>query len=139
MIIKMKKLHPEAVLPTYSRQGDGALDITAVGITKDTNGYIEYATGLAVEIPLDYVGLLFPRSSISDRGLMLCNSVGVLDSGFRGEFTFRFRRNPPLSAPYAPGDRIGQLLIIPIPTITPMWADTLSKTERGEEGYGSTN
>lgn len=138
MLVKIKKLHPEAVLPSYAKEGDGALDLTAVEVSNDTVDYIEYRTGLAFEIPLGYVGLLFPRSSISNRGLSLTNSVGVLDSGYRGEVTFRFRRSPSGASIYNPGDRIGQLLVIPHPTITPIWAETLGKSQRGEGGYGSS-
>lgn len=138
MLVKVKALNSEAVLPSYAKDGDGALDITAIGIIKDTEEFIEYSTGLAFEIPPGYVGLLFPRSSVSNRGLSLCNSVGVLDSGYRGEVTFRFKPTPGKTAKYSPGDRIGQLLIIPYPQITPMWADSLSNSARGKGGYGST-
>lgn len=83
MIVKFKKLDPKAVTPAYSKAGDAAVDLTAISknkVDKDMYGYLEYGTGLAFEIPEGHVGLLFPRSSISNSGLILANSVGVLDS-----------------------------------------------------------
>jgi dUTP pyrophosphatase len=92
MKVKIKKLHPEAIIPKYATQGDAGLDMTAVSATIDQSGYfIEYGTGLAVEIPEGYVGLLFARSSISKTSLILSNHVGVVDSGYRGEIKFRFK------------------------------------------------
>lgn len=138
MLLKIKKLHPEAVLPSYAKDGDGGLDIVAVDGGTEYALFREYKTGLAFEIPKGYVGLLFPRSSISNRSLSLSNAVGVLDSGFRGEVTFRFRHTIPQSTVYSRGDRIGQLLVIPYPTITPIWMDSLGESERGTGSYGST-
>jgi len=92
MKIKIKKLHPEAIIPTYSTKGDAGLDMTAVSAQIDASGlFIEYGTGLAVEIPEGYVGLLFPRSSVSKTSLVLANHVGVVDSGYRGEIKFRYK------------------------------------------------
>ena len=83
MIVKIKKLDSKAVTPAYAKAGDAAVDLTAISLSKvdkDEFGYLEYGTGLAIEIPEGYVGLLFPRSSISNSGLILTNSVGVIDS-----------------------------------------------------------
>lgn len=140
MIVKFKKLDPKAVTPAYSKAGDAAMDLTAISLSKvdkDEYGYLEYGTGLAFEIPEGYVGLLFPRSSISNSGLILSNSVGVLDSGFRGEVKFRFKHIPD-TAFYKPGDRVGQIIIMPYPQIEFEEVDELSSTERGEGGFGST-
>jgi dUTP pyrophosphatase len=139
MQVKIKKVHPDAVIPSYSKIGDAGLDLTAVSVT-DTVGYLEYSTGLAFEIPEGYVGLIFPRSSISNKGLILANSVGVLDSNFRGEITFRFKylNNKLASEVYKVGDRIGQIIIMPIPTVEFIEVDTLTETNRGAGGYGSS-
>lgn len=92
MKVKIKKLHPEAIIPKYSTKGDAGLDMTAVSAQIDESGlFIEYGTGLAVEIPEGYVGLLFPRSSVSKTSLILANHVGVVDSGYRGEIRFRYK------------------------------------------------
>lgn len=80
MKLKIKKLSKNSVLPTYSRAGDAGLDLTAASKTIDGNNNIVYGTGLAVEIPEGYVGLVFPRSSNSKTDLYLTNHVGVIDS-----------------------------------------------------------
>lgn len=98
-----------------------------------------------MEIPEGHVGLIYPRSSITERELMLKNSVGVIDSGYRGEVKLRFTRinmnsesSKDLNPYYKIGERIGQMMILPIPTIYLELVDELSNTERGDGGYGST-
>lgn len=154
MEVKVKKLHPKAVIPTYAKHGDAGLDLTAISAHVDDYGNITYGTGLAFEIPEGYVGLLFPRSSISKQGLTMCNSVGVLDSGYRGEVMFKFK---PLIGEfnklsikhkysvfaertnfYNVGERIGQLIIMPYPKINLVEASELSNTERNDGGFGSS-
>jgi dUTP pyrophosphatase len=140
MRIQVKRLHPNAVIPSYAKAGDAGMDLTAVAMEKDTYGNITYSTGLAIEIPQGHVGLLFPRSSNSKTDLYLTNHVGVIDSGYRGEIMFKFRPINGLidAAIYHPGDRIGQLLILPYPQIQLVEADELSSTDRGEGGFGSS-
>lgn len=138
--IKVKKLDPNAVIPSYAKIGDAGLDLTAVSIQTVDNqeyGYIEYGTGLAFEIPQGYVGLLFPRSSVSKTGLILSNSVGVIDSGYRGEVKLRYKyvKN---TAHYVVGDRVGQLIIVPYPEVQLIQSQELSDTQRGENGFGSS-
>lgn len=139
MIVKFKLLNESAKLPTYAKDGDAGLDIYATdyGHHYDVFGYIEYCTGVAVEIPQGYVGLIFPRSSISNYALTLTNCVGVVDSGYRGEIKFRFKKTAG-SAMYRAGDRIGQMVIMPYPQITPVQSETLSISARGECGFGHT-
>jgi dUTP pyrophosphatase len=140
MQVKVKKLHPDAVIPSYSKAGDAAMDLTAISVTKDENGNAVYGTGLAIEIPEGYVGLLFPRSSNSKTDLYLTNHVGVIDSGYRGEIMFKYRSIRGLldAKIYAKNERVGQLMILPYPQIELVESDTLSETERGEGGFGST-
>lgn len=90
--VKIKKLNENAVIPTYAKYGDAGMDLVATSKYYDDNGNIVYGTGLAFEIPKGYVGLLFPRSSNSKKDLLLSNSVGVLDSGYRGEVMFKFKK-----------------------------------------------
>ena len=91
MNVKIKKLHPDAVIPTYAKFGDAGLDLTAISVEyKDDFGVLSYNTGLSIEIPEGYVGLLFPRSSIYKKELTMCNSVGVIDSGYRGTIKVNF-------------------------------------------------
>lgn len=138
MKVKIKKLHPSAVIPAYSKPGDAGLDLVAVRMMSNTTFMREYGTGIAVEIPKGYVGLIFPRSSIRNMDLSLVNCVGVIDSGYRGEITFTFRKENPELFHYKVGDRIGQLIILPYPEIEFELAEELEESERGDQGYGST-
>jgi len=142
MIVKFKKLHPDAVIPQYAHPGeDAGLDLTCINVYSNT-GYIGYKTGIAVEIPQGYVGYLFPRSSNCKKDLLLTNSVGVVDSGYRGEIEFRFKhipnRNTSIGDYYGIGDKVGQLVIMPYPFIEPIEVEELSESNRGTNGYGSS-
>ena len=133
--VKFKKLYVDAVTPSYAKDGDAGLDLTATHMTFDEN-FIEYGTGIAVEIPEGYVGLIFPRSSVSKKeNFYLKNSVGVIDSGYRGEIKLRFNKS---EEHYGAGEKIGQLIIIPYPTIYLEEVEELSSTDRGQGGFGST-
>lgn len=141
MKVKIKRLDSNAKIPTYANPGDAGMDIYATSM-KFTEDYIEYGTGLSFEVPEGYVMLIFPRSSISNKDLVLTNSVGVLDSGYRGELRFRFKK---LKEPgklrmdlYNPGDKIGQIMIIPYPTIEFEEVESLSDSVRGVGGFGSS-
>ena len=142
MKVKFKKLHPEATTPSYAKEGDAGLDITSIGYEYNHNmvAFI-HSTGLAVEIPPGFVGLIFPRSSICKKDMILSNHVGVIDSSFRGEIKFIFKTlTDKLEAPiYTKGERIGQLIIMPYPKIELEEVSELSETERGSGGFGSTN
>lgn len=158
MKIKIKRLHPNAVIPTYAKAGDAGMDLTAITFDVDEFGNMCYGTGLAFEIPEGYVGLVFPRSSIYKKGIVLSNSVGVIDSGYRGEVSFKFKTDSDMVAfaeqgtesatytrqphanrdTYKLGDRIGQIIIMPFPQIEFEEVEELSETERGTEGYGSS-
>ena len=167
MLININNLVPEAVIPTYAKEGDAGMDLVATSVDHSNEHYIEYGTGLAVEIPEGYVGLIFPRSSNSKKDLQLCNSVGVIDSGYRGEIKLRYRRiiNPtpkrnfvvtdvefqeeleskvPILrikadfSCYGVGDKVGQIIIMPIPLISFNEVQKLSETVRGDGGFGST-
>lgn len=141
MKVKIKKLHPDAVIPKYAKEGDAGMDLTAISREIDVNymdgdNLITYGTGLAFEIPKGYVGLVFPRSSIYKKDLTLSNSVGVIDSGYRGEVKFKFRNND--YRDYDIGDRIGQMIIMPYPQVEFEEVDELDETERGDGGFGSS-
>ena len=136
MKVKIKKLHYDAVIPSYAKPGDAGMDMIAVeGFS--TKDHITYRTGLAIEIPENHVGLLFPRSSVYKKGQMLANSVGVIDSSYRGEIMFKFTKSNNRS-PYEIGDRIGQIIILPYPQIEFEEVKELSETNRGTGGFGST-
>lgn len=167
MIIKIKKLVPEAVIPKYAKHGDAGLDLVATSLKMDEYGNAHYGTGLAFEIPEGYVGLIFPRSSIAKKNQMLTNHVGVVDSGYRGEVTFKFKptevyldnlKESPNSlnnylasklkdgqsevvgeTMYAIGEKIGQIIILPYPQIEFNEVNELSESERGTGAYGSSD
>ena len=142
--VKIKKINDKAVIPTYSKEGDAGLDLTTISVDLercvDGSAVFVYHTGLSIEIPEGYVGLLFPRSSIVTKSLSLTNAVGVIDSGYRGELMCKFKLNT-ISVPslYSEGERFAQLVIIPYPKISLMEVEELSESERGNSGYGSTN
>lgn len=137
--IRIKRLDHGAVMPSYAKIGDAGLDLTACSKTH-TDTYVEYGTGIAIEIPQGYVGLVFPRSSISklQNNFSLRNSVGVIDSGYRGEIKLRFSTTAFGDSIYQNGDKIGQLIIIHHPTIMLQEVDELNSSDRGDSGFGST-
>ena len=136
--LKIKKLQPNSVIPSYATVGDAGLDLTAVSKIHNRK-YIQYGTGLAMEIPEGHVGLLFPRSSVSKVDLILANCVGVVDAPYRGEVMLRFKRHTNEMGeflPYEVGEKVAQLIIIPRPIVTIEEVEELSSTERGEDGFG---
>lgn len=139
MNVKVKKLVPQAIVPKYSKPGDAGLDLTATSKMFEGKNTV-YGTGLSIEIPEGHVGLLFPRSSLTNYDLSLGNHVGVIDSGFRGEILFKFKSTDisRFAKDYTVGDRIGQLIIIPYPKIQLVEVAELSDSERGSSGYGSS-
>lgn len=142
MKVRFKKLYPDAKIPTKAHPTDAGFDLYALRRTVDEDDNYSYGTGIAVEIPEGYAGLVFPRSSISKMSMALTNSVGLIDSGYRGEIKAKFRtvwngKRDGLKV-YDYGDRIAQLVIIPYPEIELVEADELSETDRGTGGYGST-
>ena len=139
MQVKIKKLHPKAIIPKYSKPGDAGMDLTITSIISENSLDISYGFGIAVEIPEGFVGLVFPRSSIRNTELMLSNSVGVIDSGYRGELQATFNKLNGLdSIAYNVGDRVCQIVIVPTPVVQVKIVDELSDSERGEGGFGSS-
>lgn len=149
LVVKIKKLHPDAVIPKYAKVGDVGMDITAISQTSDEYGNIVYGSGLAFEIPQGYFMMLVPRSSNFKTDLMLTNHCGIADSGYRGEIMFKYRdltkymepnwgKNEKHQPVYKIGERIGQLIILPYPQIKFEEVYELSDSERGSSGYGST-
>lgn len=148
--VKIKKLYEDSKLPDYSRKGDACMDLYAHSINDKSSMYLEYGTGIAIKIPFGHVGLLFPRSSISKTPLILANAVGVVDSNYIGEIKLRYKAsaftiNHAVSVGeqiddkmYKVGDRIGQLMIIPYPKIVLEEVEKLPKTNRDDQGFGSS-
>jgi dUTP pyrophosphatase len=136
--VQVQRLREDAVMPIYGTEGSAGADLTAHSKTLDPTGYVEYGTGLKMEIPPGHVGLLYPRSSISKTELRMCNSVGVIDSDYRGEIKVRFRWTGS-SRLYEIGDRICQIMIVPYPKIRYTEVVQLTETVRGGGGFGSTD
>lgn len=144
MNIKFKKLDERAVAPVRAHSTDAGFDLVATSITTEINEcgqlILVYHTGLAIEIPEGYYGQLMPRSSVSKKSLMLTNSAGVIDSGYRGEIIGKFRSTTDVvPAVYNVGEKFAQLLILPLPDVTFVESSELSDSDRGEDGFGSTD
>jgi dUTP pyrophosphatase len=137
MKILFKKLVQEAQKPKFGKPGDAGADLVATSMSNHDD-HLVYGVGLAVEIPEGMVGLVFPRSSIRQTDLFMANSVGVIDSGYRGEIFITFNVKKGATRWYQVGDRVAQLVIMPVPLVKYVEVDELSETERGIAGHGST-
>ena len=153
MKLKIKKLHPQAKLPTYATEGSACFDLYAATVDGKSHipselhqGYpVTCGTGLSFEIPAGHAMLIFSRSGHGFKhGARLANCVGVIDSDYRGEVAVKLACDQdevpiewrPLLV--RPGDRIAQAMIIPVPEIGLELVDELSDTARGDRGFGST-
>ena len=140
-VLKFKKLVESAKVPNKATSGSNGFDLTATSKewSDKFEGYV-YGTGIAVEIPKGYVGLLFPRSSVRKYDLIMANCVGVIDSDYRGEIMATFKlidyKNERI---YEVGDKCCQLVIVPAPEFEIKEVDTLSETERGTKGHGEAD
>jgi dUTP pyrophosphatase len=137
MKVHFKKLVQEAQTPKFGKPGDAGADLVATTMSNHDD-HLVYGVGLAVEIPEGMVGLVFPRSSIRQTDLFMANSVGVIDSGYRGEIFITFNVKKGATRWYQVGDRVAQLVIVPVPLVKYVEVDELSETERGIAGHGST-
>jgi dUTP pyrophosphatase len=139
LLVKVKKLNPNAVIPSYSKVGDAGMDLTITSEIENTTYSVTYGFGIAMEIPKGYVGLVFPRSSVRNQDLILSNCVGVIDSGYRGELQATFKKTNGLdSIKYKVGERGAQIIILPYPQVYMTEVPELSNSERGTGGFGST-
>jgi dUTP pyrophosphatase len=140
--IKFRKMIPTAITPLRKFDQDAGFDFYATDIIK-TPKYTKYLTKIELEIPEGMVGLVFPRSSVINKDLMLKNCVGVIDSTYRGEIMFMFQdtKEYTVTQPkdtYEVGERVAQVVFLDLPSVKLLEVDELSKTERGEGGFGST-
>jgi dUTP pyrophosphatase len=139
MSIKFKRLNPDAKLPAKGYSTDTGWDVTAISCQMSEDGrYVEYGTGLAVQLPLGYGFQVRPRSSISKYDLILCNAPGTIDNEYRGEIKLRFRLLKDASKIYLIGDKIGQLVLEKVLESHLEWAEELTESMRKENGFGST-
>ena len=142
MEVKYKRLSEKAVAPTRAHVQDAGFDLTCSHITTELNEcgqlLLVYHTDLAFEIPDGYFGLLVPRSSIAKKSLR-ATSAGVIDSNYRGEVILKMvSTTDVVPAVFKEGERFAQLLILPVPQVEFTESQELSKTDLGDEGFGST-
>ena len=140
--VKLKKLLPNAVTPTYGTEFSAGADLYAA-IDNDITiepGCTEFIhTGLAMEIPVGLVGLVYARSGMAcKKGLAPANKVGVIDSDYRGEIMVALHNHSNSAITVAPGERVAQMVIAPFITAVYEEVDTLEDSVRGEGGFGST-
>ena len=141
MKVKYKKLDERAIEPSYGTEYSAGADLYSLDgtVTIDAHKTLLIHTGIAVEIPEGYCGLIFARSGMaSKRGLAPANKVGVIDADYRGEVMVALHNHTDAPASVEAGERIAQLAIVPFLKAEYECADELSDTVRGEGGFGST-
>jgi len=139
-IVKIKKLHKDAVVPKFAKPGDAGADLVATEKFIDvTNNVLTFKLGIAAEIPDGHEVQLRPRSSIYKTGLMMCNTPGTIDSGYRGEWMVKFYIIPGAgSETYDIGDRVCQAVLTKTEETEYVEVEVLDETERGAGGFGSS-
>lgn len=141
-IVKVKKLDPRAILPARGSADAAGADLYALleeDVTLLPGETAMIPTGLSMEIPSGYAGLIFARSGLaSKKGLAPANKVGVVDSDYRGEFLVALHNHSAVSHTVSCGDRIAQLVIVPYLPAVFEETEALSDTDRGAGGFGST-
>ena len=140
--VKVKKLRADAILPTYGTEYSAGADLYALPGEKieiPPHKTVLIHTGLSMEIPEGYAGLIFARSGLaSKRGLAPANKVGVIDADYRGEFMVALHNHTDEAATVEGGERVAQLSIVPFLKADFEEAEELSETVRGAGGFGST-
>ena len=142
MEIRIKKLNDTATLPTYGSAYAAGADLYALSdtdVTIEPGQTVLIHTGIALELPIGYAGLIYARSGLaSKKGLAPANKVGVSDCDYRGEVMVALHHHGTIAQTVSGGERIAQLVITPYITATFLEADELSDTARGAGGFGST-
>ena len=140
--LRVRRLHPEAVLPNRAHPGDAGLDMVSVErvTIAPGGGRAVVGTGVAVEIPEGWTGLVCPRSGLASRhGISVVNGPGVVDAGYRGELRVVLLNTDPVE-PFSiePGDRIAQVVLTPVLLADIVEVQELAGATRGDSGFGST-
>jgi dUTP pyrophosphatase len=139
--LPFKRLDPGMPLPARAHPGDAGLDLrSAVDLEVPPGGRALVPTGLAVAIPEGHAGLVLPRSGLASKhGLTMANAPGLIDAGYRGEIVCAVvNLDREHAVRISRGDRIAQLVVVPVPELEPVWAEELPPSSRGEGGFGST-
>lgn len=143
-MIKFQKVHPDVKSPVKAYDNDAGFDVFAYsdGEYNSQYGYFEYDLGLKFEIPDGYQISIRPRSSISNYALLLCNTPGTIDAGYRGVVKLRFKflhgAVGSTTQKYKKGDKIAQLIIEPVVQMKMIEVESISDSQRGDKGFGST-
>lgn len=141
--VQFKRLHSDTIVPTKASEGAACFDLYSYNCIPDVRGYTVY-TGLSIALPPNYGLLILPRSGLSTKlGLNLRNSVGVIDSDYRGELIIKFYKGYPNVQPEVRqalkyGNRVAQVLVVELPNISWSEVDELPCSDRGTGGFGST-
>ncbi len=141
MDLPFQRLDPDVELPSSQHRGDAGLDLrSTVELIVEPGQRAMVPTGLAVAIPNGHAGLVLPRSGLASRhGLTLVNAPGLIDAGYRGEVVCAVvNLDPTDPVKIAEGDRIAQMVIVALPSLTPIWVEDLPPSDRGDGGFGST-
>lgn len=142
MTVRVKRLSDRAQLPQRGSADSAGADLRALidqPQTIEPGQTVMLPTGLAFEIPCGYVGLIFARSSLgSKRGLAPANKVGVIDSDYRGEVKVALHNHSDQPQTIEPNERVAQLVVVPFLAAEFVESESLSDTDRGEGGFGST-
>lgn len=142
MEIEVKALHPDARVPAYAHVGDAGCDLFAVDgcVISARGGRAMIPTGLSVAIPEGYAGFILPRSGMASKhGVTCINSPGLIDAGYRGELTVALvNLDPDVDYHVKKGDRVAQLVVMPVAQVSFRVADELPSATRGHGGFGSS-
>lgn len=142
MEILAKRLHPDAIAPAYAKEGDAGCDLVAVEscTLRAGGGRALVATGIAVAIPEGHGGFVLPRSGLASRhGVTLANAPGLIDAGYRGEVKVALVNLDPVhDYEVEKGDRIAQLVVMPVISSTILVVEELPASSRGDGGFGSS-
>ena len=140
--VKVKLLKPGAKMPVYGTEFSAGADLCACleqAVTLEPGETRLISIGISMEIPVGYAGFVFARSGLATkRHLAPANKVGVIDSDYRGEFIVPLRNHGPIPQTIEPGERIAQMILMPYLAANFLEAESLSDTQRGEGGFGST-
>lgn len=139
--VQVHRLDPELPLPSYAHEGDAGLDLrSAIDVTLKPGERTAIPTGIAIAIPPGYAGFVHPRSGLAlSEGLGMPNSPGLIDSGYRGELmVVTINLDPDEPVRIRRGDRIAQLVVLPVMTVSFEGVDQLPESKRGSGGHGST-
>ena len=142
MEIKIKRLNERAKIPPFGTEFSAGADLYCAEeheISVCSGQKCSIGTGISMEIPEGYVGLVFARSGLACKnGLRLCNSVGVIDADYRGEIKVVLHNDSEYVREIKPGERVAQMIVMPYPKVSFIEVEELSDTVRGESGFGGT-